>query len=437
MANRLYILSLSTVAALLTAVLFIQTAVDSNNNSIQALGQVLATISTVGGGKQEQISVQNHQQYLPVVENNPGPFQNTKDIALSSASAAQPTNNLTSIFKQIENSVVQITTRTSNAGTQIIINGNPLGGQSTRLGSGFVYDTHGRIITNNHVIDGANTADVTFIDGNTYKAKVIGTDPSSDIAVLQITDNFSPEKLVPLTIVNSSSLQVGQQVIAIGNPFGLSDTMTTGIVSQMGRLLPNPDTGFSTPHAIQTDAPINPGNSGGPLLNMQGQVIGINTAINSATGEFSGIGFAVPSSLILKEVPTLIQTGTYNHPWLGIAGGSMTPDISQSAGLPINYKGVVVSSVQPGSPADKAGLQGVSQNSFSNTQTVGDIITGIDGHPVRTIDDLINYTYLHKSIGDNVVLSVNRHGQTMNLNLVLQTRPPSLGNSAPEESILP
>jgi S1-C subfamily serine protease len=170
---------------------------------------------------------------------------------------------------------------------------------------------------------------------------------------------------------------------------------------------------------------------------MQGQVIGINTAINSATGEFSGIGFAVPSSLILKEVPTLIQTGTYNHPWLGIAGGSMTPDISQSAGLPINYKGVVVSSVQPGSPADKAGLQGVSQNSFSNTQTVGDIITGIDGHPVRTIDDLINYTYLHKSIGDNVVLSVNRHGQTMNLNLVLQTRPPSLGNSAPEESILP
>jgi S1-C subfamily serine protease len=431
----LYILSLSTVAALLTAALFIQIAADGNNSSIQALGQVLATIKT--GGKQEQISGQNHQQYLPVVENNLVPVQNTKDIALSSASTVQPTNNLTSIFKQVENSVVQITTRTSNAGTQIIINGNPLGGQSTRLGSGFIYDKQGRIITNNHVIDGANTADVTFVDGNTYRAKVVGKDPSSDIAVLQITDNFSPEKLVPLTIVNSSSLQVGQQVIAIGNPFGLSDTMTTGIVSQMGRLLPNPDTGFSTPGAIQTDAPINPGNSGGPLLNMQGQVIGINTAINSATGEFSGIGFAVPSEMILKEVPTIIRTGTYNHPWLGIAGGSMTPDIAQSAGLPINYKGVVVGSVQPNSPADKAGLQGVSQNSFSNTQTVGDIITGIDGHPVRTIDDLINYTYLHKSIGDNVVLTVNRQGQTMNLNLVLQARPPSLGNSAPEESILP
>ena len=160
------------------------------------------------------------------------------------------TTNLTAIFKQVENSVVQITARTPNPNLQIIINGNPLGSESTRLGSGFVFDKQGHIITNNHVIDGANTADVTFVDGNTYAAKVIGKDPSSDIAVLQITDNFSPENLVPLTIVNSSSLQVGQQVIAIGNPFGLSETMTTCIVSQMGRLLPNPDTGFSTPGAI-------------------------------------------------------------------------------------------------------------------------------------------------------------------------------------------
>jgi S1-C subfamily serine protease len=214
--------------------------------------------------------------------------------------------------------------------------------------------------------------------------------------------------------------------------------MTTGIVSQMGRLLPNPDTGFSTPGAIQTDAPINPGNSGGPLLNMQGQVIGINTAINSATGEFSGIGFAVPSNMIIKEVSTIIQTGTYNHPWLGISGGAITSDIAQSAGLPRNAKGVVVGSVQAGSPAEKAGLQGVTQNYFSNTQTVGDIITGIDGHPVRSIDDLINYIDSHKSIGDNVGLTVNRQGQIMNSNLVLQARPPSLGNATPpQESTLP
>ncbi len=320
---------------------------------------------------------------------------------------------------------------------QIIINGNPLGGQSTRLGSGFVYDKQGRIITNNHVIDGANTADVTFVDGNTYRAKVIGKDPSSDIAVLQITDNFSPENLIPLAIVNSSSLQVGQQVIAIGNPFGLSDTMTTGIVSQMGRLLPNPDSGFSTPGAIQTDAPINPGNSGGPLLNMLGQVVGINTAINSATGEFSGIGFAVPSNMIIKEVPKIIQTGTYNHPWLGISGGAVTPDIAQATGLPRNDKGVVVGSVQTGSPAQKAGLQGVTQNDFSNAQNLGDIITGIDGHPVKSIDDLINYIDLHKSIGENVGLTLNRHGQIVNLNMVLETRPTSLQNATQLQTILP
>jgi S1-C subfamily serine protease len=363
-------------------------------------------------------------------------------IALPSTSTAGTmtsiqSTNLTTIFKRVENSVVQITSKTTNPNLQIIINGNPLGGQSTRLGSGFVYDKQGCIITNDHVIDGANTADVTFVDGNTYTAKVVAKDPSSDIAILQITDNFSPENLVPLPIVNSSSIQVGQQVIAIGNPFGLSDTMTTGIVSQKGRLIPNPDTGFSTPDAIQTDAPINPGNSGGPLLNMQGQVIGINTAINSATGEFSGIGFAVPSDVIIKELPTLIKTGSYSHPWIGISGGAITPEVAQSAGLPRNYKGVVVGSVQDGSPAQKAGLQGLIQNDVSNSQEVGDIITGVDGHPVRSIDDLITYIDMHKSVGDNVILSVNRQGQIITLNLVLQGRPPSLESATPQQFILP
>ena len=283
-----------------------------------------------------------------------------KNIALQSNSNDPTTQstNLTSVFKQVENSVVQITAKTPNANLQVIINGNPLGAQSTRLGSGFVYDKQGHIITNSHVIDGATTADITFIDGNTYTAKVIGKDTSGDIAVLQIVDNFSPENLVPLTIANSSSLEVGQQVIAIGNPFGLSDTMTTGIVSQTGRLIPNQDTGFSIPGGIQTDAPINPGNSGGPLLDTQGQVIGINTAINSATGEFSGIGFAVPSNAIIRELGTLTKTGTFNHPWLGIAGGKITPDLAQSAGLPRNYKGVVVGSVQAGSPCRKSRFTG-------------------------------------------------------------------------------
>jgi S1-C subfamily serine protease len=359
-----------------------------------------------------------------------------KSVALSSTTTTQ-TPNLTAIFKKVENSVVQITARTPNPNLQIIINGNPIGSQSTRLGSGFVYDKQGHIVTNNHVIDGAKTADISFVDGNTYRAKILGTDPSGDLAVLQITDNFSAEKVVPLVIANSSSLQVGQQVIALGNPFGLSDTMTTGIVSQVGRLLPNPDTGFSIPNGIQTDAPINPGNSGGPLLNTEGQVVGLNTAISTSTGEFSGIGFAIPSDAITKEVPRLMQTGTYSHPWLGIAGGAITPNITQSAGLPRNYKGVVVGSVQTGSPAEKAGLQAVSQDQSSNTQNVGDIIIRADGHPLRSIDDLINYIDTKKSVGDNVMLAVNRHGQITNINLVLGTRPASLGNATQEQSILP
>jgi S1-C subfamily serine protease len=173
------------------------------------------------------------------------------------------------------------------------------------------------------------------------------------------------------------------------------------------------------------------------LLNLQGQVVGINTAINSATGEFSGIGFAVPSNTIARELPTLVQKGTYDHPWLGISGGHMTPDQASSAGLPRNYRGVVVGAVQPGSPAEKVGLQGIPQGDFSNAQKIGDIITGVDGHPVRTIDDLINYIDLHKAVGDSVVLTVSRQGQITNLNLVLGARPQSLANSQTQEPILP
>ena len=168
------------------------------------------------------------------------------------------------------------------------------------LGSGFIYDGKGHIVTNNHVVPDAfnitnKVVDVAFTDGNTYQAKVMGRDPFSDIAVLQLIGNFSDEKLVSLPITNSSNLQVGQQVIAIGNPFGLSGSMTTGIISQIARLLPNPDTGYSIANTIQTNAAINPGNSGGPLLNMQGQVIGMNTAIISDSGTYSGVGFAIPS----------------------------------------------------------------------------------------------------------------------------------------------
>ena len=336
------------------------------------------------------------------------------------------TPSVSIIFKQAENSVVQITSKGN--GMQIIINGNPPVDQQSRLGSGFVYDQQGHIISNSHVVSGAKTVDVTFVDGNTYTANVIGNDPSSDVAVLQITDNnySSAEKSgVPLAIANSSKLQVGEQIIAIGNPFGLSDTMTTGIISQVGRLLPNPNTGFSIPDGIQTDAVINLGNSGGPLLNTKGEVIGMNTAISSSSGTFSGVGFAIPSNTISRIVPVLIQKGSYSHPWLGISGGSITPDLAQRVNLPKNIKGVIVGSVQSGSPADKAGLMGASQDIMNLNPHIGDIITAIDNHPVRRIDDIINYIESHKSVGDVVNVKANRNGKAIDLNVILQTRPTS------------
>jgi S1-C subfamily serine protease len=363
--------------------------------------------------------------------------------------------SLTDIFKRIKNSVVQITSTILNPNEVIIINGKRLSGNSTALGSGFIYDKKGHIVTNDHVVpDTSNTTnklvDVAFTDGNTYQAKVIGRDPFSDIAVLQLIGSFSDEKLVPLSITNSSNLQVGQQVIAIGNPFGLSGSMTTGIISQMARLLPNPDTGYSIANTIQTSAVINPGNSGGPLLNMQGRVIGMNTAIISDTGTYSGVGFAIPSSDIARVVPKLIQNGSYSHPWLGITGGKITSEVSNSSGLPKNYKGVMIATIQAGSPADRAGLRGLNQSSNENTinsnaltfrsssnrvAEIPDIIIAIDGHPVRQIDDIINYLDGHKSVGDTVGLKVNRDGQILNITTKLGARQITPFSSTPDQSL--
>ncbi len=333
-------------------------------------------------------------------------------------------SDLTALFKKVENSVVQITSKVSNVDNSIIINGNPLESQSTRLGSGFVYDKEGRIITNNHVVEGSKTVNVTFVDGNTYSAKVVGTDPDNDIAVIQIVDNFSDETITPIEFGDATGLQVGQQVIAIGNPFGLSDTMTHGIVSQTGRLLPNQNAGFSIPDVIQVDAPINPGNSGGPLLDMEGKVVGMNTAIKTDTGEFSGVGFAIPSNSILRVAPQLIKTGSYSHPWLGIAGTSMDPDVALANGLERNYKGVIIDKVVKDGPADKAGLTPATLDQ-NNIPHGGDIITAVDGHPIKTIDEIISYMDEQKSVGDKVVLTINRMNKTMDLTITLEARPSS------------
>jgi len=353
----------------------------------------------------------------------PGPAGPQGPPGPSASSTLTMDSTLTHIFKKVENSVVQITSKVSSVDNSVIINGQPLESQSTRLGSGFVYDKDGRIITNNHVVEGSKTVNVSFVDGNTYTAKVVGTDPGNDIAVIQIIDNFSDESLTPLTLGNSSELDVGQQVIAIGNPFGLSDTMTTGIISQVGRLLPNENAaGFSIPDVIQVDAAINPGNSGGPLLDLNGQVVGMNTAIRTSTGDFAGIGFAVPSNAINKIVPVLIKDGNYSHPYLGISGRSLDPDVALANGLPRNFKGVLIEKIVKGGPADKAGITPDTPDQ-NNIPHGGDIITAIDGHQVKTIYDVIAYLDEQKNVGDKVMVSVNRLGKSIDLTATLEARP--------------
>lgn len=323
------------------------------------------------------------------------------------------------IFNKVENSVVQITTSVPP-----ITAPNPDRQQEneTALGSGFVYDENGHIVTNNHVVANARIVDITFIDGNRYTANVTGRDVYSDLAVLKIVENFTQAELAPpLILGNSSEPKVGDQVVAIGNPFGLEGSITTGIVSQTGRLLPLEETGFSVPDAIQTDALINPGNSGGPLLNMKAEVIGVNTA-----GIFPGnIGFAVPSNAVKRIVPMLIEAGNYTHPWLGMTGGPLTSDMAQREGLERNFKGVIVDTIVKDSPADKAGINGSITNQYGE-RLGGDIITAVDGNPVIRMEDLISHLETEKSIGQNMTLTIYRDGNTLEKQITVGQRPSAL-----------
>jgi len=323
---------------------------------------------------------------------------------------------LVELFEKSEEGVVKI--KVVRIGSQGTIQGD-VGG----VGSGFVYDNLGHIITNAHVVDGADKATVTFLDGSQYNAEIIGEDKFTDIAVIKVSEK--PRLLHPLEIGDSSLLQVGEQVAAIGNPFGLSGSMTSGIVSQIGRLIAAQDSGFSIPDVIQTDAAINPGNSGGPLLNMKGQVIGINTAIQSMSGEFIGIGFAVPSNTVSKIVPTLIEEGKYPHPWIGISGKDIDPDLARVLDLK-QAKGFLVLTVVDGSPADKAGLKGMSQTQIIDGEEYpadGDIIISVDDKEVRKISDILIHLQREKSVGDEMILGVLRDGVLLHIILELVERP--------------
>jgi S1-C subfamily serine protease len=321
--------------------------------------------------------------------------------------------SLIQIFERTEEGVVQVNVhRISDV---LGVNG---------VGSGFVFDKNGHIITNEHVVENSDIVTVTFLDGRSYNAEVVGVDAATDIAVIKV--NADPSLLKPLHIGDSSNLKVGMGVAAIGNPFGLSGTMTSGIVSALGRLLPQ-ETGFSIPDVIQTDAAINPGNSGGPLLNSRGEVVGINTAIQSATGEFTGVGFSIPSNTIAKIVPKLIADGSYIHPWVGISGRDIDPGLATALNL-VDARGFLIVNVVEGSPAEKAGLKGSDETKEVDGVEYpfgGDVILAVDGKIVRQIDDILIHLQRYKSVGDEMVLEVLRDGRVTNFVVELDERPNS------------
>lgn len=318
---------------------------------------------------------------------------------------------LSEIFKQTESGIVSIAvTKSPNL-------------EGSGVGSGFVYDLDGNIITNNHVIENAEKIIVTFIDGRSYNAKIVGSDVYSDLAVIKIDEKEL--SLTSLKIGDSDFLKVGQKVAAIGNPYGLSGSMTAGIVSQIGRLIPAQGSSFSIPDVIQTDAAINPGNSGGPLLNLKGEVVGVTTAIYSRDGSFSGVGFAIPSNTIHKIIPNLIENGTYKHPWIGITSLDISPDIAELIGLK-EAKGILIMNVVKDGPASKAGLRGsteiIEKNQIKYT-VGGDVILAIDDKEVRKIEDILTHLQKEKSVGDKITLKILRDEKIKLIDLILEERP--------------
>lgn len=303
--------------------------------------------------------------------------------------------------------------------------------QQEGLGSGFVWDTAGHIVTNNHVVENATAITVRFYDGSTAEATLVGADADSDLAVIKV--NAPSEMLRPVTLGDSTSVKVGQWAIAIGNPFGEQNTMTTGIISALGRSLTagsglNTTGSYVIPDILQTDAPINPGNSGGVLLDSKGDVIGVPTAIQSSTQSSAGIGYAVPSAIVKRVVPDLIKNGRYEHTWLGIVGGDLSAAMVKAMNLPAGQRGALVSEVVAGGPAASGGVKGSSRTESINGQQApvgGDVIVAINGQNVKEFSDVVTYLARNTSVGDTVTLTVLRDGKQLDLQVTLRARPAS------------
>ncbi len=371
----------------------------------------------------------------PVTRDQQPPATRVPDppAASTAVEALQPDGrySLVDLYERVNPSVVNIAVavRVAIPDTGILPFGTPdsEGFLQQGEGSGFVYDLQGHIVTNYHVVRGAERITVTFADDLVVKAELIGGDPDSDLAVIRV--DVDREQLQPLPLGNSDLVRVGEEVVAIGNPFGLSGTMTRGIISAVSRTMPaggGETSSYSIPDVIQTDAAINPGNSGGPLLNLYGQVIGVNTAIESAVQSNAGVGFCVPSNIVHKVVPGLIEKGYYEHPRLGISGWTITSAWAEAAGIDAGQRGVLVVEVTAGSPAVDAGLRGCDRTILVDGQSYpvgGDVIVSIDGEMVRKFEDLISHLARYTVVGQRVTLEVLRDGRIVEVELKLDARP--------------
>jgi 2-alkenal reductase len=352
----------------------------------------------------------------------------------SIASLAGVEATLEYIYTQVNPSVVNISVlqKQTTVSTQIpgFSFSDPQSPQlqySEVLGSGFVWDSAGDIVTNNHVVANADNISITFYDGTIVPGKVVGTDSDSDLAVVKV--DMPTDQIKPVQMADSSQLKVGQLAIAIGNPFGLQGTMTVGFVSSLGRVLSANENAvgaaYSIPDIIQTDAALNPGNSGGVLLD---EVIGVTSSIATTSGSSAGVGFAIPSAIVQQVVPALINTGHYDHPYLGLVLVSLNPDISAAMNLPSNQRGALVETVTAGGPADKAGFQGSQKKVTINGQQLpvgGDVIIAYNSQTVKSSDDLVTFLARSGSVGQTVTLTVLRGGQQIKLQVTLGARPSS------------
>ncbi len=415
-------------------------------SACSGVGAVFA--NTVSRLNTVQTAPQTSTQASPSTSGSPSNSSSASANSTNPSTSAQVTggsdlltayeNTLESIYTTVNPQVVNISVLTpataSNfpnfPGFNNNNNNNHTQQFSQALGSGFVWDTKGDIVTNNHVVDGATKIDVTFSDGTTVPATIVGQDPFSDLAVIKVSVDAS--KLPPVTMADSTQVKVGEIAIAIGNPYGFEGSMTVGTVSGLGRDIPTSTTdqttgaSYSIPDIIQTDAAINPGNSGGVLVNDLGQVIGVTYSLESSSGSNSGIGFAIPAEIVSKVVPSLISTGAYQHPYLGLSGTDMNPDIAQAMNLPTDTRGALIETVTTGGPADKAGLQGSNTTvTINGAQGLvgGDIITAINGQTINTMSDVIAYLSIHAQVGQTISLSILRNGKTQTVQITLGSRP--------------